>query len=89
MNHINLQNAEKALMITTFLTIIVAGYGLEILKGRTISSSEAVVLPVNADSLRFVKYRGNILEMSCYEFCNWSNSITLFLDCETLSVMER
>lgn len=26
MNHINLQNAEKALMITTFLTIIVAGY---------------------------------------------------------------
>lgn len=68
--------------------LLSSGYGLEILKGRTISSSEAVVLPVNADSLRFVKYRGNILEMSCYEFCNWSNSITLFLDCETLSVME-
>ena len=26
MNHTNLQNAEKALMITTLLTIIVAGY---------------------------------------------------------------
>jgi multidrug efflux pump subunit AcrB len=61
---------------------------LKPLKERTISSCEAIVLPVNADSLRFVKYRGNILEMNCDEYCNWSNNITLFLNCETLCVME-
>lgn len=68
--------------------LLSSGYGLEILKERTISSCEAIVLPVNADSLRFVKYRGNILEMNCDEYCNWSNNITLFLNCETLCVME-
>ncbi len=66
--------------------LLSTGYGLEILKKRTISSSETIILPVNADSLRFVKYEGNILEMNCDEFCNWSNNITLFLDCETMSV---
>lgn len=66
--------------------LLSTGYGLEILKEGTISSSETIILPVNADSLRFVKYEGNILEMNCDEFCNWSNNITLFLDCETMSV---
>lgn len=63
-----------------------SGYGLEILRDRTISSVETIILPINTDSLRFVEYKDNILEMNCYEFCNWSNNVTLFLDCETMIV---
>lgn len=61
-----------------------SGYSLEILRSRTISSVETMVLPINADSLRFIEYKDNILEMNCYEFGNWSNNVTLFLDCETM-----
>ena len=32
------------------------------------------------------EYKDDILEMNCYEFCNWSNNVTLFLDCETMIV---
>lgn len=66
--------------------LLSSGYGLEILNGRTISSAETIILPVNADSLKFARYQENILEMNCYEFCNWSNNITLFLDCKTMSI---
>lgn len=61
-----------------------SGYSLEILRSRTISSVETMVLPINADSLRFIEYKDNILEMNCYEFGNWSNNVTLFWDCETM-----
>lgn len=63
--------------------LLSSGYGLEILWEKTISSIETIVLPVNADSLRFVGYKDNILEMNCYEFCNWSNNVTLLFDCKT------
>ena len=39
---------------------------------------------INTDSLRFVEYKDDILEMNCYEFCNWSNNVTLFLDCDKI-----
>ncbi len=64
--------------------LLSGGYSLEILRSRTISSVETIVLPINADSLRFIEYKDNILEMNCYEFGNWSNNVTLFLDCETM-----
>lgn len=66
--------------------LLSSGYGLEILLEKTISSIETIVLPVNADSLRFVGYTDNILEMNCYEFGNWSNNVTLFFDCKTKMV---
>ncbi|MBO5469473.1 MAG: hypothetical protein J6A03_07035 [Lachnospiraceae bacterium] len=66
--------------------LLSSGYGLEILWEKTISSIETIVLPVNADSLRFIGYTDNVLEMNCYEFCNWSNNVTLFFDCKTKCV---
>lgn len=36
------------------------------------------------DPLRFIEYKDNVLEMNCYVFGNWSNNVTLFLDCETM-----
>jgi len=63
--------------------LLSSGYGLEILLEKTISSIETIELPVNADSLRFVGYTDNTLEMNCYEFLNWSNNVTLFFDCKT------
>lgn len=66
--------------------LLSSGYGLEILLKKTISSIETIVLPVNADSLRFVGYTDNILEMNCYEFLNWSNNVNLFFNCKTKMV---
>lgn len=65
------------------------GYGLEIFKGRKISSIDTIVLPIHADCLKFGEYDGNILKMTCEEFCNWSNNVTLFLDCYSLEVVNR
>lgn len=64
------------------------GYGLSIFKGKNIANIEPIVLPVNADFLKFIKYDGKILIMNCEEFCNWSNRIILLLDCESLTVTE-
>lgn len=40
MNHTNLQNAEKALKITTLLTIIVAGYEVFMLLSKLSNRNE-------------------------------------------------
>lgn len=64
------------------------GYELEIFRGKEIASIDSIVLPVHADSLRFVAYDGKILKMTCEELCNWENQITLLLDCDSLEVIE-
>ena len=75
---------------TPFGDILVSdGYGLEKFKGNTISSLEPIILPVNADSLKFIEYRDKILEMKCGELWNWTNHDTLLLDCESMEVIKR
>lgn len=64
------------------------GYGLYIFTGKKIESLNSIFLPVQVDFLKFVAYDGKMLKMSCEEFRNCSNQITLLLDCESLEVME-
>lgn len=56
------------------------GYGVGILRGPKIADIKPIVLPVHVSFLKFG------LQINGEEFCNWTNPITLLLDCETLEV---
>ena len=55
--------------VTPFGKILVTdGYGIEMFANTKISDMENIVLPINADNLKFVEWRENILKISCFEF---------------------
>ena len=59
---------------------ITDGYNLEIFTTRKIKETKKINTPIPPDSLEFVKWNGNILIMTCYEFLNWENNVELFFD---------
>ena len=71
--------------VTPFGKILVTdGYGIEMIANTKISDMENIVLPVNADNLKFVEWRENILKISCFEFLTWGKEIELYLNFETM-----
>lgn len=71
--------------VTPFGKILVTdGYGIEMFANTKISDMENIVLPINADNLKFVEWRENILKISCFEFLTWGKEIELYLNFETM-----
>ena len=67
--------------VTPFGKILVTdGYGIEMFANTKISDMENIVLPINADNLKFVEWRENILKISCFEFLTWGKEIELYLN---------
>ena len=71
--------------VTPFGKILVTdGYGIEMFANTKVSDMENIVLPINADNLKFVEWRENILKISCFEFLTWGKEIELYLNFETM-----
>lgn len=59
---------------------------LNILKNQTVAGIDSIPLPIHPDFLKFEKYDGASLLMSCEESGDWEREITLILDCNSLTV---
>lgn len=64
--------------------MVTDGYGIEMFTNTKIRDMENIVIPINADNLKFVKWRGNILKIRCFEFLAWGKEVELYLNFETM-----
>ena len=66
--------------VTPFGKILVTdGYGIEMFANTKISDMENIVLPINADNLKFVEWREIILKFICFDFWKWGKEIEQIL----------
>lgn len=63
-------------------------YGLDVLRERELKSIDSIILPINADEIKLVRYEGKYLVMESTEICNWEKTYILKLDCESLEIIE-
>lgn len=91
-SHEVIDHAENGLYRSLYVipngtVLITDGYGLEILTGNHTNQMSQIELPIHCDSLEFDKCEGNLLRITCEEFCVW-DFYELFLDCESLSIVD-
>ncbi len=64
------------------------GYSLSVMRGNRIGFITGIILPINPDFLKFDYCKDNVLRLTCEELYAWDNDYEIFLDCNTLTVLE-
>lgn len=64
--------------------LVTDGYCIKMFTNAKISDMENISVPINADNLKFVEWRENILKISCFELFVGEKEVELYLNFETM-----
>lgn len=83
------QPEYQNLTVTLLGDFIVADYYNVEHIGKTIKDTKLLDSPIKMDMIKFCKWNNNKLLIICEEFLNWSNSVELELDGDTLEITKK